>query len=81
MLTTQMYTFVINVILSLVTILDGFAEILVILTNREKSIIIEFDPRGFYLPLRTYSLNFQFSTITCQYIGVLFGQQDALPAN
>ena len=42
-----------SAVLSVVTILDDFAAVLGLHTNRAKSIIIELDPRGSSMPLDT----------------------------
>ena len=67
--------------LSVVMILDDFAAVSGLQTNRIKYIIIELYLRGSSMPLDACNLNLQLSTGSCTHLGVIVSQNDAIPAN
>ena len=70
-----------SAIMPVITILDDFAHVSGLRTNRSKSMMIELDPRGSALPLSTCGLTLQSPGDSCRYLGVLVGQQDAVADN
>ena len=74
-------TCTIAAILQVVTIIDDFASVSGLMTNRSKSVIVALDPRGSALPLVTCGLTLLTSSEICRYLGVLVGRHDAVVDN
>ena len=64
-----------------VAILEEFAHVSGLRTNRSKSMVIELNPRGSEQPFSTCGLTLQAPSDSCRYLGVLVGQQDAVADN
>ena len=60
-----------SAILPVITILDDFAHVSGLRTNRAKSMVFELDPRGTAQPVITCGLTMQATGDSCRYLGVL----------
>lgn len=78
---TAVYLQVREAVEHVAAIMDEFAGVSGLTTNRAKSMVVELDPRGSELPLDTHGLTLLAQRDHCRYLGVLVGQQDAAAAN
>ena len=79
--TTAVYLRDRSAIMPVIAILDDFARLSSLWTNRAKSMVLELDPRGSAQPVSTCGLTLLALGDTFRYLGILVGQNVAVADN